>query len=479
MNNLRHSATFTAEALLLKFRDSFPDITIQRKAERRDSVVVLGGNVSHTGALYRIAITALRSGACQVKTFCPPETAGPFASLAPDVSCTATLNVGDLDTAIALVVGPGLGQSQEAANCVAQALRTASKEGIPTVLDASSLFDLAHHASVKGALMEAPDSAPPALIVGDEPEIVKLRTAPALLGHLGCVQWSEVALVGVGEVRCSVTNRSSAKPLKNLQHVLAGVATVFSTWTHFTGLGGRQDERIACAAAAAVAVTRRAAELAFKRLRRSTMVSDVMDEIPQAVEELEHISADRNLSEQPTMRGGLPSCTETREGIQFHRFGSDKNHQESNAQNLHQSNCLGIPSLDSIRPVLPPANPDQGGFAKSQETFLGSSCRLANATTQPGLGKNQQIMNQQDTRESSQQNHFRTSSQGPARRPGAGEHNRQEISRNPASNSPGTFDHLQRGGANQLLRAGNRTADNQDQKNNSRAQFHVHLHPRY
>ena len=67
----------------------------------------------------------------------------------------------------------------------------------------------------------------------------------------------------------------------------------------------------------------------------STMVSDVMAELPQALQKLEQTSTNRNLSEQPTIRGGgLPTCNETREGMRFHRFGSDKNHRESNPQNV-------------------------------------------------------------------------------------------------------------------------------------------------
>ena len=167
--------------------------------------------------------------------------------------------------------------------------------------------------------------------------------------------------------------------------------------------------------------------------RFSTTVSDVMDEIPQALEQREQISTNRNLSEQPTMRGGLPTCNETRKGMRFHRFGSDKNQQESNPQKLRQSICLAIPSLHSIRPILPARKAEESGFTISQETLLGSSCRLANATSRSGLGKNYQMTNLQNSCGTSQLTYFRAPSQDPARRSGTKELNRPEISWYPAS----------------------------------------------
>ena len=69
--------------------------------------------------------------------------------------------------------------------------------------------------------------------------------------------------------------------------------------------------------------------------RLCTMVSDVMAELPQPLQKLEQISTNRNLPEQPTIRGGgLATCNETREGMRFHRFGSDKNHRESTSAEL-------------------------------------------------------------------------------------------------------------------------------------------------
>lgn len=352
MNSLRHAPTSSASALLQKFRDILPTVGLQRNATARTAIVVLGGNVTHTGALYRIAITALRTGAIEVQTYCPPETAGPLAALAPDIACTASLSIENLRRAVALVIGPGLGKSEDGSNYVAKAMRLASAEGIPIILDASSLFDLAHRASVRGALMEAPDSAPSPLIIGDADEMAKLRTAPALLGHLGCLQWSHTGLVAVGGVRCALANRTMVKPLQNVQHVLAGVTVVFLVMTHYTGLGGPHDERTAAAATAGLAITHRAAQLAFQRFKGSTMVSDVMDEIPEALQELEEAAPNRSTSDPqaPKQRSRFPTGTgesipqqpnvrqSSLQGFSFSHRDGESNLPLQDQQNTPQSN---------------------------------------------------------------------------------------------------------------------------------------------
>ena len=396
--------------------------------------------MTHTGALYRITITSLRAGACEARTFCPPETAGPLAALAPDVSCTATLNAGDLHDAAVLVVGPGLGQSAEGAKCVADALKVASEEGLPVIFDASSLYALAHHASVRGALMDVPDSAPTALVVGDCTEMAKLRRAPALLGHLGCVQWSDAALVRVGDMRCRISNRTSKKPLCDVQHVLQGVTAVFMTWAYSNGLGGRNDVRSAAAATAAVSVTRRAAELAYCRYGRSVMVSDVMDEIPQALEELEKKPSEARLGKSAVGQE-YSSLNHSHKSMEASPFGAEQNQFGRTAKR----------SQDSVIPNRTGTNTNTHFKASN----FGSRVEK-DPFSEPYQGARDYSQNRQGVPERG---------------------SIASLSGNPSNRMavvPDDSSHRFNGDAARTQR---RIAEQREQKDSRHAQLHVHLHP--
>jgi ADP-dependent NAD(P)H-hydrate dehydratase len=127
-------------------------------------VLVVAGGRGMAGAAALVGAAALRSGAGLVRVACPAEVQPTVAGLEPSYMTYPLENDSHghvrflanrpvlerlLDGADVLVMGPGMGQSEEARNLVRWVVETAR---VPTVLDADALNLLAGQTEVLGHL---------------------------------------------------------------------------------------------------------------------------------------------------------------------------------------------------------------------------------------------------------------------------------------------------------------------------------------
>ena len=123
----------------------------QRARDKGDAgrIAVVGGSEESTGAPYLAAMTALRCGADVVHVFCPPAAAQVIKGYSPDLMvhpCDWTAD--DKDSCLnvwlpwmdAIVVGPGIGRSDDAKLAVERTLKLATKIDTPVVVDADALY---------------------------------------------------------------------------------------------------------------------------------------------------------------------------------------------------------------------------------------------------------------------------------------------------------------------------------------------------
>ncbi len=106
-------------------------------------VLVIGGDHGMGGAVLMAGESAARSGAGLVSIATHVEHAPALLARRPELMVRGIATTGDLDAllgrATVVVLGPGLGQSIWALDCLKRAFEVAAAKGLPVVLDADAL----------------------------------------------------------------------------------------------------------------------------------------------------------------------------------------------------------------------------------------------------------------------------------------------------------------------------------------------------
>ena len=162
----------------------------------RWAVRVVAGSRTMTGAANLVANAALRSGAGMVHVSVPGvlATALPVEVVQRELPAVgwAAEALASLDRFHAVVVGPGLGRSDDTTE---QARRFAIESPLPTVIDGDGLFALAWNAQGAAALLRqrvaatvlTPHDGEYALLAGAPPDHDRLVAARRLAADTGCI----------------------------------------------------------------------------------------------------------------------------------------------------------------------------------------------------------------------------------------------------------------------------------------------------
>ena len=286
-------------------------------------IAVVGGSEEYTGSPYFAAMTALRCGADLVHVFCPPAAAQVIKGYSPDLMvhpCDWT--AAQLDSCLnvwlprmdAVVVGPGIGRSDDAKLAVERTLKLATKIDIPVVVDADALYFVSLNPQlVKECvrailtpnkrelsrlydpmsdlqLLEAFDNDRSKLenaSVAMRVSKVLNRTAVLSKGDVDTI--SDAAWPGEDDWEGTCSSLTSPRRCGGQGDILAGAVAVFAAWSHErpvsdSGTQGMDHYIDACYGASLL--TRHAAHAAFVRYRRSMAANDVVAQIGSSFEEL-------------------------------------------------------------------------------------------------------------------------------------------------------------------------------------------------
>ncbi len=248
---------------------------------RAGHVLVLGGSEGLTGAAQLCALGALRAGAGLVTVGCPRGVLAEVKAGIPDIMALGlgqgrTWTPDCMDSLIptlgrydCVVIGPGLGRNQEAAEFLAlfpRAFAQAFDKGwaTPCIYDADALFHLAQNpklmSELPGDAVLTPHPGEMARLLGmgmgevqadrvtaahrflaTHPQVLTLKGAGTLVGqgeilHLSPIVTPNLAVGGSGDVLAGVIAAILARGIKPLPAAALGVY-----WHGLCGLALAQD----------------------------------------------------------------------------------------------------------------------------------------------------------------------------------------------------------------------------------------------
>ncbi|XP_022659393.1 ATP-dependent (S)-NAD(P)H-hydrate dehydratase-like isoform X1 [Varroa destructor] len=265
---------------------------------------VIGGSEVFVGAPFYASMAALRLGADLVYVFTTQSAANPLKSYSPELMVHPYLDNKDcvqlMDATLpklhALVVGCGLSSHPEVHAAVVHIIKRARELNMPIVLDASvfplivSQLDLVR--GYKGAVLTPNFSEFKNLykhvckkeFTAKQATPESVEALASSMGNVTILAKGGVDIVSDGLSLVLGDETGSPRRCGGQGDILAGLLGVFSYWAFNAQKTGMLSQ--ACplgpgivAGLGASMVTRRCARQAFRRMKRSTLSTDIVDEI--------------------------------------------------------------------------------------------------------------------------------------------------------------------------------------------------------
>ncbi|VDD76697.1 unnamed protein product [Mesocestoides corti] len=260
---------------------------------------VLGGSKEYTGAPYFAGITALYCGADLVHVLCADAAAQAIKCYSPELIVHPTLD-NNLEESLkwlsklhAVVIGPGLGMVENIP-ITEKLMEECIRSKKPMIIDADGLYIVAKNASlVSGSrqVILTPNvnefSRLYKTILGTEPsnDPKETSTLASALGNLTIIRKGPMDVISNGEHLVICESEGSPRRCGGQGDLLSGAAAIFSHWFSRKSFTCSYSATMAASLAACL-LTRRCANLAFSKHRRSTVTMKLIEEIQPAFEQL-------------------------------------------------------------------------------------------------------------------------------------------------------------------------------------------------
>ncbi|XP_054430373.1 ATP-dependent (S)-NAD(P)H-hydrate dehydratase isoform X2 [Pteronotus mesoamericanus] len=287
-------------------RNIIPPLATKKHKGQDGRIGIVGGCQEYTGAPYFAAISALKVGADLSHVFCTREAAPVIKSYSPELIVHPVLDRPDavheverwLPRLHALVVGPGLGREDALLKNVEGILEASKARAIPVVIDADGLWLVAQQpALIQGyqkavltpnhmeftRLCEAVLRDP---VDGSDRREAVLRLSQAL-GNVTVVQKGEQDVISDGKQVLECSLQGSNRRCGGQGDLLSGSLGVLVHWALRAGPEKTQGfSPLLVAAFGACSLTRQCNHQAFQKHGRSTMTTNMIEEIGPAFSKL-------------------------------------------------------------------------------------------------------------------------------------------------------------------------------------------------
>lgn len=296
----------------LKLMRSIPmPLNEEQQTEPSGRIGIVGGSVDYTGAPYFAAISALRIGMDAVHVFCASEAAPVLNAYSPDLfvhpvldKATAVTDIqqwlGQLDV---LVIGPGLGRNAAVLERVAELIAICREMRMPLVLDGDALFLVSQRPELvrdyEGGAILIPNSFEMHRLLDGTNEtqtdrsvdnkntemgigerLTKLFGNTFTVMEQGKVERIWLATGANGKVKMMTGLPGGSNRRCNGQDdLLSGATASFYVWALQRAIELKERPSVlACRAASYL--MRICNELAFERLGRGMVASDMIEQVP-------------------------------------------------------------------------------------------------------------------------------------------------------------------------------------------------------
>ncbi|CAN7994798.1 unnamed protein product [Ixodes hexagonus] len=275
-----------------------PPLNSERHKGQAGRVGVVGGSAEYTGAPYFAGMAALRTGADMAHVFCAPGAATAIKSYSPELMVHPTLDAAltFLPRLHALVVGPGMGRDVDPAWLPVLFSRI-REQGLPVVVDADGLFYVTQNPDLVRGYTRAiltPNTVELdrlcRAVLGGPPREDAVSELARALGHVTVLAKGSEDVISDGHRLLRCAEQGSPRRCGGQGDLLSGSLTTFAYWSHSAhdtpgDACQRENSQYGPAMIAALGASmlvRRCSRLAFQKMARSMLASDMLAEVRTA-----------------------------------------------------------------------------------------------------------------------------------------------------------------------------------------------------
>ncbi|XP_058613638.1 ATP-dependent (S)-NAD(P)H-hydrate dehydratase-like isoform X3 [Onychostoma macrolepis] len=287
-------------------QNTIPPLTSKKHKGQEGHIGIIGGCQEYTGAPFFAAISTLKVGADQSHVFCTKDAAPVIKSYSPDLIVHPVLDSPNaveeiekwLPSLHSLVVGPGLGRDDVTLKNAKEIIKRSKLREMPIIIDGDGLWLVENEPSViqgyqRGILTpnfkeftrlyEATHHEPP-----DSTDYKRSAQQLSIaLGHLTLVLKGEEDIITDGKNMLTCNQESSGRRCGGQGDLLSGSLGVFAHWAFSSPPDATKGMNPSLVAAfGATSLTRQCNHQAFHKHGRSTITSDMIQEIGSAFKTL-------------------------------------------------------------------------------------------------------------------------------------------------------------------------------------------------
>lgn len=282
------------------FQSVIPELTFGAHKGQAGRIGIVGGCKSYTGAPYFAAISALKVGCDLSYVFCTQDSSSVIKSYSPELIVHPVLDEPEFTAEISdlfsnlhsLVIGPGLGRNENTFRSTRHIIDFAKEKNMPFVLDADALFYLNSNLSAISNYTKAiltPNKieferlykAVTKTSLNHEVTVNDVEEVSKSLGHVTIVRKGPIDIISDGKHTVTCDEVGSPRRCGGQGDLLSGSMGTFNYWAHEKAKTFSFSATI-LAAYGACLLTRKCSYLAFQKFNRSTLTSNLIEEINSA-----------------------------------------------------------------------------------------------------------------------------------------------------------------------------------------------------
>ncbi|CAF0713339.1 unnamed protein product [Brachionus calyciflorus] len=308
--------------ILDKFKELVPRMHADSYKGQGGRIGIIGGSHEYSGSAYISSMSSLKAGADLSYILTTREASSIIKTYSPDLIVLPILDDISYESKIAhwmkkfhsVIIGPGLGRTEEAMSYIRIGLKQAKSHDIPIVIDSDCLYLLADEISlIKGykkciltpnfkefkrlyeKTFKDEEYNEVSIQVTLELKCEAVKKLAENLGHLTILKKGKIDIISDGKVVVYNEIQGSLKRCGGIGDLMTGLLSLFLNWCN-SGMVGFFDQiedasselehpNIIAAYTASI-FTRHCSKMAFEKYHRSVIAADILNEISEAFYEM-------------------------------------------------------------------------------------------------------------------------------------------------------------------------------------------------
>lgn len=306
----------TNSQIIKKFKEFIPKMHSGMHKGQNGRIAIIGGSRDYSGAPYFSSMSCLRAGADLSYILTTKAAAPTIKAYSPELIVLPILDDTGYESEVkslmkkfhSLIIGPGLGRTNEAFENIKIAIKEARSQNIPIIIDADGLFlladDTSHILGYKKCILTPnymefkrlydksfveEEYEEESKFISLESQCEAVKRLAKRLENVTILKKGKVDIISDGDQVVFNDDEGSLKRCGGIGDLLTGTLGLFSYWCDSGAQKSNENEAFRpniIAAYAASAFIRECSKISFGKYYRALLAVDIIEEIAKTFHQM-------------------------------------------------------------------------------------------------------------------------------------------------------------------------------------------------